>query len=162
LQDNHEPSRARSAIVATKRGGSYLILLLIALIAGVGISNTMMMSVMERKREIGMMRAMGMPTRNILFMFILEAAGIGFIGAFGGLIIGILSNLWMTTKGIDFGSVLKDFDVGYRVAEVFKGAWNVSTMIGGAFFTVLITAFFAYLPARKSLKQEIPETLRVE
>ena len=150
------------ALVAAKRGGSFVILFLIALIAAVGISNTMMMSVIERKREIGMMRAMGMEKKSIMFMFLLEAGGIGVLGAIGGLMIGALANLYMTTIGIPFGFMLREFDVGYRIADNFMGAWNPSMMLFGALFTILITAIFAYLPARKSLKQEIPETLRVE
>lgn len=150
------------AVAAADQGSTVLILVLIALIAGVGISNTMMMSVMERKREIGMMRAMGMTHGSILLNFVIEAAGVGVIGVIGGVILGVLLNLWIIYRGINFGFLMRDFDVGYRIADVFKGGWNIPMIIVGSIFTILITALFAVFPAMRSLKQEIPETLRVE
>lgn len=150
------------AVAAADEGGTVMILFLIALIAAIGISNTMMMSVMERKREIGMLRSLGMTRGQLLTLFVIEAGGIGLIGAFGGILLGVLLNIWLIYFGIDFGWMMRDFDVGYRIADVMRGVWNFPTIFGGAIFTVLITALFALLPANRALKQPIPETLRVE
>jgi putative ABC transport system permease protein len=58
------------------------------LVAAIGIANTMAMAIMERTREIGLMKAVGATNRDVLSIFLGEAAGIGFIGGVGGLVLG--------------------------------------------------------------------------
>jgi len=66
------------------------------LVAAIGIANTMAMSILERTREIGLMKAVGATNRDVLAIFLGEAAGIGFIGGLGGIIIG-----WLAGQGIN-------------------------------------------------------------
>jgi len=58
------------------------------LVAAIGIANTMTMAILERTREIGLMKAVGASNRDVLSIFLGEAAGIGFIGGLGGVILG--------------------------------------------------------------------------
>ena len=55
------------------------------LVAAIGIANTMTMAILERTREIGLMKAVGATNRNVLSIFLGEAAGIGLIGGLGGI-----------------------------------------------------------------------------
>ncbi|HET9913225.1 MAG TPA: ABC transporter permease [Anaerolineales bacterium] len=66
------------------------------LVAAIGIANTMAMSILERTREIGLMKAVGATNRDVLAIFLGEAAGIGFIGGLGGTLIG-----WLAGQGIN-------------------------------------------------------------
>ena len=66
------------------------------LVAAIGIANTMAMSILERTREIGLMKAVGATNRDVLSIFLGEAAGIGFIGGMGGITIG-----WLAAQAIN-------------------------------------------------------------
>jgi len=60
------------------------------LVAAIGIANTMMMSIYERTKEIGIMKVLGCDMRNIQTMFLMEAGFIGFIGGIVGLILSVI------------------------------------------------------------------------
>lgn len=58
------------------------------LVAAIGIANTMTMAILERTREIGLMKAVGATNRDVLSIFLGEAAGIGMVGGVGGVLLG--------------------------------------------------------------------------
>ncbi|MCX7609877.1 MAG: FtsX-like permease family protein, partial [Anaerolineales bacterium] len=66
------------------------------LVAAIGIANTMTMAILERTREIGLMKAVGATNRDVLAIFLGEAAGLGFLGGLGGVLIG-----WLLGQGLN-------------------------------------------------------------
>lgn len=148
------------AAIQAERGGTAVILFLVFIIAAVGISNTMLMSMYERTRELGMMRAMGMKDRHILLSFLFEAGGIGFVGSVIGLALGALGNLYMVNIGIDFGFMMRDMDIGYRIQSIVRGTWNLKSIAVTFFSGIVLSMIVAWIPIRRSLKMDIPSCLR--
>ncbi len=148
----------------TKMTGSYVLILVIFVIAAVGIINTMLMSVFERIQEIGMMRALGMSDREVLWSFVFEGGAIGFLGASLGVFLGFALNSYLVYHGIDwssFGDSMKDMDIGYRVImAVIKGVWNPGAFVFAFLFSTIAPALVSIYPSRKALKMEITEALR--
>ena len=150
------------AMADMKTKGSSVLIFLILIIAAVGISNTMLIAVYERFREIGMMRALGMKDTTIRLSFLLEAGGIGLLGAVMGLILGTIATYFMVHYGIDYSSIVQDMDIGYRVQGVFRAAWHPEAMVQAVFFGTLISMAVALLPASRALKLKITDCLRHE
>ncbi|MFW5801968.1 MAG: FtsX-like permease family protein, partial [Spirochaeta sp.] len=138
-----------------------IMMMLLGIIAIVGISNTMLMSVLERQKEIGMLRSMGMRNREIRSIFMFEAGGIGIIGAAGGLLLGSGLVWLLTNHGIDYGAILEDVDLSaFRFEGVLYGVWDFGSMVTVALFAIVVAAVVAMLPTRRILKKSITECLR--
>ncbi len=149
-------------ISSAKKGGSTIILLLVFVIAAVGVSNTMLMTISERVRELGMMRAMGMRDREIRRVFLLEAAGIGAVGSAAGVAVGAAVNAAMVRWGIDFSRLLdmRTMDIGYRVSGVMRSAWNPQVFVAGLAVGILACVAVAVFPVRRALRMSITDCLR--
>jgi putative ABC transport system permease protein len=108
------------AVVATSssiRQGSAMssaILWIVVLVATVALLNTLMLSVLERRRELGVLRAMGTSHKFLLRSVLAEAAGIGFIGAAIGLVIGAAVQ-YLATLAIGHALTI---DIGYEPSPI--------------------------------------------
>jgi putative ABC transport system permease protein len=144
-----------------EEGFTNLLLFLLAIIAIVGVSNTMLMSVLEREREIGMLRSLGLRNGEIRLLFSLEAAGIGVLGAIGGLALGSIFTGLLVTYGIDYSALMSEIDfAGYRFDSVLYGVWNYGTMVGATLFAVMVAGIVALFPIRRILKKNVTDCLR--
>ncbi|MDY0288748.1 MAG: FtsX-like permease family protein [Sphaerochaeta sp.] len=148
------------AIAETKRGGTGIILFLVFIIAAVGISNTMLMAMYERTRELGMMRALGMKDNHIRLAFIFEAGGIGLLGALVGIALGALVNIYIANIGINMGFMLRDMDIGYRIQSIMRGTWSIKSFIITFVSGISLSMLVSLLPIRRALKMDIPTCLR--
>lgn len=108
-------------------------------VGGVGVMNIMYVSVTERKREIGIRRAIGAKPRTILFQFLFEAIMV--TGA-GGVI------------GIALGYVLGSAVSTFIPIEGFKAVLTAKTLIGSASISVLVGIIFGIIPARNASKMD--------
>jgi ABC-type lipoprotein release transport system permease subunit len=149
-------------ISSAKEMGTNLIMFLVFVIAAVGISNTMLMAVYERIREVGMMRAMGMSDAHIRLSFLFEAAGIGVIGGIIGVCLGVLVNIPMINIGIDYSSLLRDMDIGYRITGIMRGIWRPEMIVAAFFIAIIIAVVVAMIPTRKALKMQITDCLHYQ
>jgi ABC-type lipoprotein release transport system permease subunit len=138
---------------------------LLLLLSFLGISNTILLAILERTKETGMMRAMGMTDQQMILVYMLEAGFLGFIGSVLGIILGCIINYPMVKYGIDF-SAIADFmggsGVGFRTTSSFRSMWNVPVIIGSGIIATIISSCMAFFPTRRALKMPITESLRFE
>ena len=147
------------SVLQADKAGSKLILLLVFIIAAVGISNTMLMAMYERIRELGMMRALGMSDRAVHLSFMVEAGGIGLFGSVAGLLLGAMINIYLVDVGIDMSFMMRDMDIGYRIQSIMRGAWDLRTYLTALVSGVFLSMIVAYIPTRRALKMDIPACL---
>jgi putative ABC transport system permease protein len=96
------------------------------IVGGIGIMNAMITSVMERTKEIGILKALGASNNKILTIFLLESAFIGLIGGIIGVIIGFLLAIIIGLVGVEAGLPLK-IEIDF---VLFIGALAFSMFVG--------------------------------
>jgi putative ABC transport system permease protein len=113
-------------------------------VGGIGIMNIMLVSVIERTREIGIRKAIGAKRRTVLTQFLIEA---GFISGLGGIL------------GVMFG-----YGTAYVVRTAFKTPVVISNniVIGAFAFSVILGIVFGMYPANKASKLNPIDALRFE
>jgi len=132
-----------------------VVLAVILTLAAVGIINTVILSALERMEELGMMKALGMHEREIIYTFMGEAAGIGIIGGIMGVIMGIIGLYIFNINGIDMAAMTGggDFDYGFPLSGTIYAGWEINSFIFvfvyGVFISILSSVFPALWAARK-------------
>ncbi|MDK2790698.1 MAG: putative transport system permease protein [Methanothermococcus sp.] len=120
------------------------------LVGAVGISNTMHMSILERRKDIGILKALGAETTTILKIFVVEAGFLGLLGGIVGLIIGII-----IAKLIEIAAQ----NMGYGMIQAWISWELVVGVLAFSFFVGIISGYF---PARSGAKLNPVDTLRGE
>lgn len=125
------------------------------LVAGIGIMNIMIVSLIERTREIGILKALGMKSRTVLTIFLGESVIIGLIGAIVGIILGwILANVTASVLGSGaFGG-----GGGFTITPLL----TPEVLVGALAFGVGVSVIFALYPAWRASKLKPVEALRYE
>jgi ABC-type antimicrobial peptide transport system permease subunit len=145
-------------------GSTKILSLLLFFLAMIGISNTMLLAILERTKEIGMMRALGMTDGQLIAVYVLEASFIGFIGSVLGILLGCGLNYPMVKYGIDFSEMLERMggNMGYRVAGNFRGMWDIPAIILSGAAGTALSGFMALFPTSRAVKMKITDSLRFE
>jgi putative ABC transport system permease protein len=132
------------------------------LVAGIGIMNIMIVSLMERTREIGILKALGMKSRTVLMVFLSESVIIGVIGASMGIVLGwVLANVVAIAFGEGGGLGLRN-QVSTTRGMVITPILTPQVTIAALVFGVGISAIFALYPAWRASKLKPVEALRYE
>jgi ABC-type antimicrobial peptide transport system permease subunit len=123
------------------------------IVAALGITNTMVMSILERTREIGIMKAIGGGENDIRMIFFVEAAVIGFVGALFGLLLG-----WLVTKVANIVMNAQLIPEGVEAVDMFY--FPVWLIIGAIFFSILISLLAGFYPAMRAARTDAVKALR--
>jgi putative ABC transport system permease protein len=141
-----------------------IMIILLFLLSFIGIANTMLMAILERTKETGMLRALGMTDSELLLVYVIEAGCIGAIGALVGTLLGCLINIPMVAQGIDYSEMAKEAggDFGYRIAALFRSAWNPPVIALTGIVATLVSAAAAIPPSLRALRMPVTDSLRFE
>ena len=130
-------------------------------VAALGITNTMIMSIYERTKEIGVMKVVGANLKDIRKMFLLEAGMIGFIGGAAGVALSFILSFLMNT-------VLSEA-IGMALGGVFWGAGEGSISIipwwvaaAALSFATAVGMAAGFYPAKRAMNLSALESLRNE
>ncbi len=135
----------------------YIFLVLLACIV---VINTMIMIVKERTKEIGMMAAMGLESRGILKLFIIEGSIMGIIGSFTGSLIGSLLTSYLSKTGINFAGATAGFSADIMFNSTLYPVSSVANSVFAFILGVIIVTLACIIPARKAAKLEPSEAIR--
>ena len=125
------------------------------LVAGIGIMNIMIVSLIERTREIGILKALGMKSRTVLMIFLGESVIIGLMGAIIGIILGWgLANVT--------ASVLSSGVFGGGGSFAITPLLTPEVLVGALGFGVGVSVIFALYPAWRASKLKPVDALRYE
>jgi putative ABC transport system permease protein len=123
------------------------------IIAALGIINTMLMSILERTREIGIMKSIGGSENEIKFIFFVEAACIGFIGAVFGLLLG-----WLVTRIAN--QVMNKLILPPEESYIDLFYFPLWLILGATAFSILISLAAGLYPAVRAARIDPVKALR--
>ena len=121
------------------------------IVGGIGIANTMYASVLERTKEIGIMKSVGAKNKDILMIFLFESALLGLVGGIIGIVLG-----FGISKGIEY------IAIEFLATTLLQAAAPLYVIIFLLTFAFLSGAVFGALPAMRASKLNPVDALRYE
>jgi len=117
-------------------------------VGGIGIMNTMYTSVLQRRKEIGIMKSIGATNAAILMIFLFESGVLGIIGGVIGVIFGL-----MLSKGVELAASLAGVDL-------LKVYVSIPLVVSALIFSFLIGALSGFMPAKQASNLQPVDALR--
>lgn len=119
------------------------------LVGGIGIMNTMYTAVLERTKEIGIMKAIGATNKEIMLLFLIESGLLGLIGGIIGVLLG-----FSISKSVEL--------IAFQIYEspLIQADFNFWLLFGSLMFAFLVGSFSGWFPARQAAKLNPIDALR--
>ena len=125
-----------------------------SILSALSISNTMLMTVFERKYEIGLLKSLGIREGRIKKLFLLEGIYMGIIGSFIGIAIGSGIAIYLGRVGVNFGDTLEKFTTELNVKGVIYPIWTFSTVILTFNVSILTSILATFMAISNEVKKE--------
>ena len=138
---------------------AYFLLIIILVAMAFGIINTMMMAVLERTREIGMLMAVGMNKRKVFMMIMLETIFLSLIGTFFGILFSSVTVHYTGLHGLNFAAYAEGYEAFGYSALVYPKLY-LDFYIGMTVLVIITAIISSIYPARKALRFNPAEAIR--
>ncbi|WP_328470445.1 ABC transporter permease [Actinoplanes sp. NBC_00393] len=135
-------------------GFSTVLALLLATVAALGVLNTVALNVQERRRDLGMLKSIGMTPRQVVIMTVTSMAALGVAGGLIGLPLGMAAHRLVVPLAADAAKV--------RLPDYVFQVWDPASLAVMALSGVLIAVIGALLPARRASRLTIAQVLHNE
>jgi putative ABC transport system permease protein len=124
-------------------------------VASIGIVNTLVMAILERRREIGIMKALGASDADVRGLFFAEAGAMGLVGGAAGVTLG-----WLIGRAINFGTNIYLKRQNFPMAQIWSvPLWLVLGAIG---FSIVVSLVSGLYPASRAARLDPVQALRYE
>ncbi len=154
-----DPQTAQMAGFQTLSIG--MMLLIFYGVAGLGILNTMLMSVFERTRELGLLQALGLQPSRIRLIVLTESALLGATAAAVGGVLGLGMQVFMVHVGMDLSVNGEGLEyMGLTFDPIIKGAYDVPTTVFTLVFVFVVCVGAAVWPAFRATRMDPVEAMR--
>ncbi len=130
------------------------------LVAAIGIANTMIMSIYERTREIGVMKVIGASVRDIQKLFLTEAGFIGLLGGIFGVIFSLLTSLLINVAGN--AALRSSMGNAANYEKISISIIPIWLVIAALLFSMAVGLIAGYFPARRAMKLSALDAIRSE
>lgn len=155
--DQRPPFDNMMGLMGTIRGMAAFVMVFIT---GLGVLNTMLMSVLERTGEIGVMRAMGLRKSQVVGLFVLEALGIAAIGGVLGAVLGGAGGYWLQVHGVNLGNLVDKLPASIPMNSTIYGHVTPGILGSAVLLGLSMAVVGGILPALRAARIEPVEAMR--
>jgi putative ABC transport system permease protein len=124
-------------------------------VATLGIVNTLVMAILERRREIGVLKALGAADRDVKRLFFAEAGVMGLLGGIVGVVFG-----WMIGRAVTIGTNIYLKQQNLPTTDIFSVPWWLAIL--AIVFAVIVSLVAGLYPASRAARLNPVEALRYE
>ncbi len=159
-----EASPATAQMMSMRDFVAYFLLGIVFATAAFGVVNTMMMSVYERTREMGVLRALGLSKGKLVWLVVFESFFLAALAATIGLVLGGLADWYLVAYGLDFsGSMPDGFSwEGVMLDPVMKGAVHADGIVITVVAVFLVSVLSSLWPAWRATRLQPVTAIREE
>ncbi|MGV9455120.1 ABC transporter permease [Streptomyces sp. NPDC003635] len=143
-----------NSVTQTIVGSAAALTLMLALVAALGVFNTVVLNTRDRRRDLGMLKSIGMTPAQVTLMTVTSMAVLGALGSLLGVPLGIAGHHWVVPRMADA--------VDISLPAYMTDVWQAPALAGLALAGVAIAVLGAVVPARRAGRLTIAEVLRNE
>ncbi len=153
---------AVSDMIEASKAATFILGFIMISLASMGMLNTTIMSIFERKHEFGILLSLGMGKYWLLLMVMFEAVFISIISGIFGCLLGLAGAWWLQEYGIDLSAYMPDgFDYGGIIFEpIWRAHINYDNILLSALLMLFISLLASLIPSWRTVKLKPVEVLR--